>query len=311
MSFFGWFRSKPQPASALLNSSLTRAEETRPLARTPPAAPNPLHEQKKNARYMRRELLYAIIRESMIRFGVLSGGYKFKALALDPRGLQFMVMIDLALEFGGQSERLSEIEALVAQSAKTRHGIVVTAVYWRLNEHVALGKPPEPVAAAVPAVTPTPMIPNMVGAAAAVGVASAAAAAASAPQAQWQTPRDASASKPMPLFPLEPIDPDQDPLMAPRDTGNARYEPIDNDEVEAFRRALSAGASAGPLPAPILPSLRATIPEPVAPPAQAARPPQPLAQPSYALLTGFEDTEAVDPDFAPPALGTTQYGELR
>ena len=31
---------------------------------------------------------------------------------------------------------------------------------------------------------------------------------------------------------------------------------------------------------------------------------------SYTLLTGYEDTEMVDPDARAPALSTTQYGDL-
>jgi hypothetical protein len=44
----------------------------------------------------RREMLYAVVREAMVRAGVLSSTYKFKVLSLDPRGRQFMVMVDLA-----------------------------------------------------------------------------------------------------------------------------------------------------------------------------------------------------------------------
>ena len=44
----------------------------------------------------RRELLYAVVREAMVRAGVLSSSYKFKVLSLDPRGRQFLVMVDLA-----------------------------------------------------------------------------------------------------------------------------------------------------------------------------------------------------------------------
>ena len=88
-----------------------------------------------------RELLYAAVREAMIRAGVLSGSYKFKVLSLDPRGEQFMVMMDLAQEFGAQAERLAEMEVMIAHSAKSRYNIRVTAVYWRLNEMVSVARP--------------------------------------------------------------------------------------------------------------------------------------------------------------------------
>ena len=42
----------------------------------------------------RREQLFALVRENMIRMGVLSSHYKFKVLTLDPAGEQFIVMVD-------------------------------------------------------------------------------------------------------------------------------------------------------------------------------------------------------------------------
>jgi hypothetical protein len=98
----------------------------------------------------RRELLYTVVRDAMVRAGVLSASYKFKVLSLDQRGRQFLVMMDLAREYGGETARLSEIEALIAQTAKTRYDILVTAVYWRINDHVAVGLPQK-------GITPTPV----------------------------------------------------------------------------------------------------------------------------------------------------------
>ncbi len=122
-------------------------DETRPLVRgargwvEPPqarhfSAPTPKPEQIEN-----RAHLYAVVRECMTRAGVLSASYKFKVLALDRRGTRFLVMVDVAREAGGDSARLSEIEALMAQTCKARHGIHVEAVYWRMHDHVAVGVP--------------------------------------------------------------------------------------------------------------------------------------------------------------------------
>ena len=91
---------------------------------------------RKTLRLERRELLYAVVRESMSRIGILSSSYKFKVLSLDPRGRQYMIMMDLHKELVAEPNRLGEIEAVVAQNAKARHDIVVTAVYWRTNEPV-------------------------------------------------------------------------------------------------------------------------------------------------------------------------------
>ncbi len=117
----------------------------------------------------RRELLYTVVRDAMIRAGVLSASYKFKVLSLDGRGRQFLVMVDLARIERGETSRLAEIEALIAQNAKARHDIVVTAVYWRTNEHVAVGDPktlpkhfashPPPGAAETPPAIDSPRLP--------------------------------------------------------------------------------------------------------------------------------------------------------
>jgi hypothetical protein len=88
---------------------------------------------RKNYRLERRELLYSVVRESMARVGILSSSYKYKVLSLDPRGRQYMIMMDLPAEMAEEVPRLMEIEAVVAQNAKTRHDIIVTAVYWRIN----------------------------------------------------------------------------------------------------------------------------------------------------------------------------------
>ena len=51
---------------------------------------------RRGERLERRELLYAVVRESMTSAGVLSSGYKFKVLSLDSRGVQYLIMMDLA-----------------------------------------------------------------------------------------------------------------------------------------------------------------------------------------------------------------------
>jgi hypothetical protein len=91
---------------------------------------------RKSLRLERRELLYAVVRESMSRIGILSSSYKFKVLSLDPRGRQYMIMMDLQPDLAVDPRRLGEIESVVTQNAKARHDIVVTAVYWRINEPI-------------------------------------------------------------------------------------------------------------------------------------------------------------------------------
>ncbi|WP_240980135.1 hypothetical protein [Ramlibacter agri] len=122
------------------SSGLSRLDSTKPFGQTAHAA-RAQPANRKQERLTRREQLYAVVREAMVRAGVLSSTYKFKVLSLDARGQQFLVMVDLAQGSGADMVRLAEIEAMIAQQAKSRHQIMVTSVYWRANEHVAVGDP--------------------------------------------------------------------------------------------------------------------------------------------------------------------------
>ncbi|HRL54705.1 MAG TPA: hypothetical protein PK805_10745 [Acidovorax temperans] len=317
MSLFSWFSRKPAPPKAKPRSAgaepsgLLNADATVPLAPGRPGQPllqpvPPEHAaNRKNERMERRELLYTVVRDAMVRAGVLSASYKFKVLSLDQRGRQFLVMMDLAREYGGETARLSEIEALIAQTAKTRYDILVTAVYWRINDHVAVGLPqkgitPTTVPSAVapqgvvrkPVPAPAPAAPAPVAASASslLFPAEPAARFPTTPTALGRTPSGTTA--PAPLLPASNTGPAPlAPASAP-----ARFEPIEADEVAAFKRALADAAGRAPLA-----------------PAAAARPgvavrSGPLLPPSHS--TDFADTEMPGSDGQSTALSTTQYGEL-
>ena len=199
MSLFQWFARKyaSAPAASVESSGLGHVDPTLPYQ---PGAkgysakvtvPNPgSAANRKTERLERREQLYTVVRDAMAKAGVLSASYKFKVLSLDSRGRQFLIMMDLARKYSGATERLAEIEGLIAQNARARHDILVTAVYWRVNEHVTAGlshvSSPAPIAAVAAAVP---------------------------------------ASKP-------------------------RFEPLQEDEVAAFKQALAAVPSNIPLSAP-------------------------------------------------------------
>ncbi|TQN03010.1 hypothetical protein BDD18_1663 [Acidovorax temperans] len=317
MSLFSWFSRKPAPPKAKPRSAgaepsgLLNADATVPLAPGRPGQPllqpvPPEHAaNRKNERMERRELLYTVVRDAMVRAGVLSASYKFKVLSLDQRGRQFLVMMDLAREYGGETARLSEIEALIAQTAKTRYDILVTAVYWRINDHVAVGLPqkgitptPVPSAAApqvvarnpVPAPVPAAPAPVAAPASSLLFPAEPAARFPTTPTALGRTPSGTTA--PAPLLPASNTGPAP---LAPA-SGPAQFEPIEADEVAAFKRALADAAGRAPVA-----------------PAAAARPgvavrSGPLLPPSHS--TDFADTEMPGSDGQSTALSTTQYGEL-
>jgi hypothetical protein len=92
----------------------------------------PLISPRRGRRILRREQLYSVVRESLIRAGVLSTSYEFKVLALDANGDAFLVLMDLALPAEAiPDEYLLEIERWVQTSARSRHSMLVEAVYWR------------------------------------------------------------------------------------------------------------------------------------------------------------------------------------
>lgn len=162
----------------------------------------------REGRAARREVLFAIVRESMVKAGVLSSCYRFKVLSLDPRGRQFIIMMDLSREYAGEPDRMDEIESHIAQRAITRYDILVKAVYWRFAGFEGMSDAGTGVAASQPgAFDAMPVAP----APAARGRAAAAAPAATQGQ-QHATPRAAP-----------------------------RFDPLGEDEVDAFRHALHAG----------------------------------------------------------------------
>jgi hypothetical protein len=343
MGLFNWLLGKGSPSASQLASTrpaqtdihATLADATRPFAGGKPAAsaavaaapagsPAQRVEQRRSERNARRELLFQVVRESMVRVGVLSSAFKFKVLALDQRGRTFLVMIDLSAEFAGETAKLAEIEALIAQSAKNRYELVVQAVYWRFYEAVSTGatrmaasNSPAPSvgmnshASSRPAPlseVPYPMAP------------------ARAPVAQ---PAPMPSAKPLPTAGASFASraaPTAKP-MAAQSAGlanRAGIDPLEQDEVEAFKRALASGAQPGmTIPLGGTPASAnayditqayssphaAVANAPALAAAAAARAASLAAINNKLLLTGYEDTELPDPDA--PVLSTTQYGELR
>lgn len=280
MSLFSWLFSADKPSRAVTDSSeLSRLDATRQAARRSTAREDAggtaQPGSRKGERMARRELLYSAVREAMTRAGVLSASYKFKVLSLDARGRQFLVMVDLAPDQGGETARLAEIETLIAQGARARHDIEVSAVYWRTNEPVAAGD-----------------------------------LSARHKQRPGNSAGLAPDSRPAALDSRPAVlDPGPAPLarasLTP--TGSSapsRYDPIQPDEVAAFRNALAAGAAV-PVAAA---SAAADVPQGAR--ARAFDGSSRHGPQSYTLLTGFEDTELPDADMRTPSLSGTQYGDL-
>lgn len=123
------------------------------------------------------------------------------------------------------------------------------------------------------------------------------------PAVYWRIDETAVVVKPKPLAQDAPPQSAAVPAAAAADTvvkparpGAPRYEPIQADEVAAFKQALQAASAQGPA---------AAAPENNAKDGVKVK----SGPRSYALLTGFEDTEMPESSSA-PALSSTQYGDL-
>lgn len=178
MSIFNWFNPKKSAKKMPLDadtSGLGHIDATIPFQpsdqRVVSTQPVPGGvDNRKSERMERRELLYAVVRESMVGVGVLSSKYKFKVLSLDTQGNKYLIMMDLSKQDVAEAHRLAEIEGIIAQNAKARHNILVTSVYWRVSEQVSaeLAQIPRPRPAPTPQQAPAsklqfePVMPNEV-----------------------------------------------------------------------------------------------------------------------------------------------------
>lgn len=135
MSLLNWFTRKP--ASSTLVTPAPQLDSGPATTVTPIPAlipPAQAAASRKIERLAHREFLYSVVRDAMIRAGVLAASYKFKVLSLDARGLQYLIMMDIDKSAMDAIASLSEIESTMAQAAKARHDLQVTAVYWRTLE---------------------------------------------------------------------------------------------------------------------------------------------------------------------------------
>jgi hypothetical protein len=149
----------------------------RPAADAPATAPTPAatsasagHDHAtapgKGPRSERREGLFKVVREVMVRAGVRSHAYKFKALALDQQGLGFVLMFDIdPTATDCQPEELLALEHGLQSLAQERLGVMVKSVYWRVQSLDAGAPSPSPAVAppavAAPAAPARPRIADL------------------------------------------------------------------------------------------------------------------------------------------------------
>lgn len=126
MSLMSWLQARKSANGKGSKSALARARNAFRTTTMPLISP------RRGRRLLRREQLFGVVRESLIRGGVISTSYSFKVLNLDNNGDSFIVLVDLALPAQSlPDEFLLEIERWIQQSAKARHTMDVRAIYWR------------------------------------------------------------------------------------------------------------------------------------------------------------------------------------
>lgn len=151
MFFFSWFSGKSRQTK---HASMPRGKLPSAGAQRGPLDDG----SSKTKTHDSREQLYEAIREVMTHSGILSASYKFKVLDLDRRSSSYLVMIDLTSCKGDTVLQPAELETLIVQRAMVRYKIMVSAVYWRLNEMASVGKLSRPSTTAV--FPPPTQLPN-------------------------------------------------------------------------------------------------------------------------------------------------------
>ncbi len=204
MSLLSWLQAKKTATGGTKGGAFTRARNKFSQTTLPLISP------RRGRRILRREQLFSVVRESLIRAGVLSTSYEFKVLTLDATGDHFLVLVDLALPVKAMpDEYLLEIERWVQDSARSRHGMDVRSLYWRRKAvHDQVGMALKAAVVAQTRREAVPMAPGMV--------------------------------------PPAVVRPEPSPTAIPRPAivpASAPVQVVAEDEVEAFRRALNSAAA--------------------------------------------------------------------
>lgn len=88
----------------------------------------------------RREMLYEAIKVTMESHGILSASYRFRVVRNDRRGHMYFVLMDLSTDFmhnrQGRPAQLVALGAAIGKNAAARYAIMVSGVYWRVNDQI-------------------------------------------------------------------------------------------------------------------------------------------------------------------------------
>lgn len=86
----------------------------------------------------RQEMMYQSIRESFLAMEVIGSMYKFKVTPVDVRHHRFIAMIDVAKSFvtgkDAKTKSFASLEKLMRANAYKRFGVLIEGIYWRVSE---------------------------------------------------------------------------------------------------------------------------------------------------------------------------------
>lgn len=111
-------------------------------AKSAPAGPEtaPVRMNLEERMEFRREMLYEAIKVTMEAHGILSASYRFRVVRNDRRGHMYSVLMDLSTDFlhnrDGHPAHLLVLGAAIAKNAAARYAVMVSGVYWRVNDQI-------------------------------------------------------------------------------------------------------------------------------------------------------------------------------
>ena len=130
--FQNLFSSTPSPKDEANAKDAARRER----AQTMPVKMN-LEERMA----FRREMLFEAVKSTLNHNSIAPNTYRFKVVRTDKRGHCYVVMFDMSPDFmaseQGQHSQLSKLATALIANAQSRYGLVVGAVYWRIDETLA------------------------------------------------------------------------------------------------------------------------------------------------------------------------------
>ncbi|MDI1237739.1 MAG: hypothetical protein PSV26_09685 [Polaromonas sp.] len=131
-------------------SALRNLFTTGKRSKSAPAGPEtaPVKMNLEERMEFRREMLYEAIRITMQAHGILSASYRFRVVRNDRRGHMYSVMMDLSTDFmhnrEGRPAQLVALGMVIGKNAAARYGILVSGVYWRVNDQIQGFEPSRP-----------------------------------------------------------------------------------------------------------------------------------------------------------------------